>query len=139
MGDITKNFSRYEAECSCCSLCEIDFGIVHRLQTIRDTACWVAQRDTPIVITSGCRCKIHNRKAGGKPSSRHLRGSDRESYRTPFDVSDALDWTFLNEKDKWLLEVFDVIFRNTWTGGWHLYLDRGFIHCDLRGEKGRWE
>lgn len=138
MGDITRHFSRYETECNCCGLNEIDFCIIHRVQTIRDVACWLAGRDTPILITSGCRCKQGNKRAGGKVSSRHLRGRDRENYRTPFEKSDALDWTFFNEKDKWLLGVFDVIFRDTWQGGFHFYEDRGFIHVDGRPERGRW-
>lgn len=71
MGDLTKNFSRSEFECNCgCGLNKIDLALVDVLQHSKDAT------GLPFIITSGCRCSVHNAKKGGKVNSAHLLNID---------------------------------------------------------------
>jgi len=68
---LTKNFTDDEFRCPCCG--EIVDSLTFRaflakLQDARNLAC------IPFVITSGYRCKSHNKAIGGKADSSHLKG-----------------------------------------------------------------
>lgn len=74
MGDLTKNISRYEIACRCgCGFNTIDYEVV---QIVQETADYFAQKrgikKSIVDITSGARCKKHNKKEGGKLKSLHL-------------------------------------------------------------------
>jgi len=62
-------FKRTEFSCPCCGRDDISEELVDRLDYSRKIA-GVAFR-----ITSGFRCKQHNRRTHGKPRSSHLDGS----------------------------------------------------------------
>jgi len=113
---ITLNFKRSEFACPCCGWDIVNPYLVHRLQVVRDIL------GAPITITSGCRCYKHNatKEVGGKPGSLHLRG-------------EAADWTV---EDKELLEAAARMLHN-WSGGFHYYPEKGFIHTDI-GPHRRW-
>lgn len=66
MGDLTKNFSRYEFACSDCDKDDINLELVTFCQGIRD------QAGHAVKIQSGCRCYQHNKDVGGKTHSDHL-------------------------------------------------------------------
>lgn len=66
MGDLTKNFSRYEFACPCCGADNISETLVERLQRVRD-AIGVA-----VVVTSGVRCAKRNEAIGGVKGSAHV-------------------------------------------------------------------
>lgn len=69
MGDLTENFSKKEFACKCgCGFDDINPELVSKLQEIRD------HFENPIIISSGCRCEIHNKSQGGAPASAHLKG-----------------------------------------------------------------
>ena len=68
MGDLTKNFSRYEFECPCCGKDSIDLELVKELQVLRDFM------GCPLRINSGIRCDRHNAAVGGSKRSQHLLG-----------------------------------------------------------------
>lgn len=69
MGDISKNFSRYEFACKCgCGFDTVDIELIQVLEDIR------ADYGHPITISSGCRCKKHNARVGGNDNSQHLYG-----------------------------------------------------------------
>ena len=62
-------FKPSEFECKCgCGLNNIDPHLVYLLDTLRKII------SAPIIITSGCRCKEHNKLVGGKNNSAHLKG-----------------------------------------------------------------
>lgn len=68
MGDLSKNFSISEFECSCgCGYDQVELALVENLQQVRDSF-------GPMTINSGCRCNSHNRSLSGSPQSSHLRG-----------------------------------------------------------------
>lgn len=66
---LTDDFKKSEFACKCgCGFDDVNDGFVNRLQFARNIAC------VPFVITSGCRCKSHNKAEGGGDSSDHLTG-----------------------------------------------------------------
>lgn len=66
---LTKNFTRAEFACRCgCGFDDIDMRVVRLCQSVRDFF------DTPVAITSGCRCAKHNKRVGGSPRSQHVYG-----------------------------------------------------------------
>ena len=68
---MTKNFKKSEFACQCgCGLDAIDPKLVNMLQAVRDK-CGFA-----LTVNSGCRCKEHNRRVGGKLDSAHLPNPD---------------------------------------------------------------
>lgn len=133
MGDIqiTENMWLSEFQCPCCGLDKINYGIIHRVQVIRD----FLGGHVKIIILSGVRCKIRNRLVRGKDSSRHLLGKDRKEYKYSIEESDAADFTL---SDFRLLPYVNHVFGSAWAGGWHWYEDKKIIHADL-GPMRRWE
>lgn len=118
---ITQNFDDSEFECHCgCGTKNPDHGLIHRMQVIRDIV------EESVEILSGCRCKDWNEKVGGEPESYHLTFGNRKG--------EACDWTI---DDKAKLKRFATFMDNKWSGGFHFYESKGFIHCDI-GPKRRW-
>lgn len=69
MGDLTKNFSKHEVICRCgCGKVEMDEYFMLRLQEAR------TYHKKPMIINSGFRCPIYNKKINGSVSSSHLKG-----------------------------------------------------------------
>lgn len=65
----SQHFQRAEFACKCgCGFDTIDFGVVAACDAIRE------HFKRPCVITSGCRCKAHNKAEGGSTGSQHLLG-----------------------------------------------------------------
>ena len=70
MGDLSKNFSRWEFACrgkNCCgNSAPVDPLLVNSLQKLRDMV------GRPIDVSCGFRCKIHNAEIpGSEPNSQH--------------------------------------------------------------------
>lgn len=60
-------FTEEEFECKCgCGCSNTSPKLLSMLEEARENA------NTPFVISSGCRCKRHNDKVGGKEKSLHL-------------------------------------------------------------------
>lgn len=71
MGDLSANFSRSEFTCKCgCGLDAISSTLIKKLQLARDNYGRVMH------ITSGCRCRKHNKAEGSFSTSSHLPGKD---------------------------------------------------------------
>ncbi len=111
MGNLSKNFSRWEFECKCnCVFNSVDPRLVEALQCLRDLL------GVPININSACRCEVYNRKKGGKKDSQHLMGR-------------AADIWCKGIKPRKIAEIAEQIpeFRK---GGIGIY--RTFVHIDAR-------
>ena len=64
-----KYFDREEFCCSCgCGFDTVDYELLRVLEYMRE------HFDSPITITSACRCKDHNKKVFGSYASLHLQG-----------------------------------------------------------------
>jgi len=62
-------FEMSEFECKCgCGKRNIDEGLLLMLDEARE------ESGIPYIITSGCRCKKHNARVGGRKNSSHLSG-----------------------------------------------------------------
>lgn len=68
MGDMTKDFSRAEFQCKCCTANLVKPRLVLILQAIRD------HFGTPIKVVSGTRCARRNKMVGGAKHSKHMTG-----------------------------------------------------------------
>lgn len=71
MGDLTRNFSRWEFACFCgCGFDTVDYELVVALQELRD----YYNQEVDITPKGGCRCPRLNNLAGGAENSLHLYG-----------------------------------------------------------------
>lgn len=91
VGDLTKNFSRSEYACKCgCGFDTVDYQLVMFHQRIRD------HFESPVTITSGCRCGEHNARVGGAHDSQHTKGRAGDitvDGIDPYDVADYAIFT----------------------------------------------
>ncbi len=114
---ITKSFASTEFDCKCkldtCTKTLIHIEHVNKLQLLRDM--W-----GPITITSGFRCKEHNKAIGGEHKSQHMLGTATDIVvpsMAPDAVQNALQ---------------------SWKGGMGRY--KTFTHLDSRdGANMRWD
>lgn len=116
MGDLSKHFSRAEFECQCgCGNDTADYKLVEVLEELREYF------GTPIRITSGNRCEVHNRDIGGSMNSLHIHGRAADiqvSGVDPRDVQEYLKSQYPNS-----LGIGSYI---------------TFTHVDSRGWRARW-
>jgi len=69
MSQFTKNFTREEFACKCgCGFNTVDFDLVNICQEIADYF------EDVVIVSSGARCKKHNKAVGGGKNSQHLLG-----------------------------------------------------------------
>lgn len=67
MGDLTRNFSRWEFACKCgCGYDTVDWELLQLLQNIAD------HFDAPITVNSCARCLRYNMAVRGSTHSQHL-------------------------------------------------------------------
>lgn len=87
MGDLTKNFSRWEFQCKHCGIYmppPADF--VASLQRLRDIV------GAPLNMLNTYRCPYYNRRVGGSPNSQHLHANAADipgTYATLAQVKEA--------------------------------------------------
>jgi len=115
MGDLTKNFSRKEFACKCgCGFADINPDIVTIAQAIRDKV------EEPVIVSSGCRCKTHNKRVGGVHNSPHLTGmaADFRCKSGAVKIFSAIKaMTDAGELPKW--------------GYCKRYIKQNFVHIDV--------
>jgi len=69
-----KHFKPEEFTCPCCGRCEMRQEFVKKLDELRD---WLGE---PLHITSGFRCRKHNKEVNGSGNSAHLKGLAADIY-----------------------------------------------------------
>ena len=117
MGDLSNHFSGYEFTCHHCGGLGVSMKLVYALQELRDLA------GVPIGVTSGYRCPDHPLTIK-RPTSCHAKGLAADIVITGHTV---IQMAKLAESVPAFAE-----------GGIGLYPFNGFIHVDVRREKGRW-
>lgn len=111
---LSKNFTLQEFACKCgCGNAYVDPKLVELLQTIRE------HFDQPVTITSGYRCKAHNKAIGGAPLSYHLEGKAADIKVRDTDPAEVFN---ILEPLKIGLGIYD-----------------GWVHIDVRGHRARWD
>jgi uncharacterized protein YcbK (DUF882 family) len=112
MGDLTRNFSRFEFACKCgCGFDTVDFELVNYLQQSSD---FFEKRTT---ITSGCRCPAHNKNVGGEPLSWHLRA--RAADHVVHDIPPHIVYEFLDSIGVPGLIMYDNFVHADTRSGWY--------------------
>lgn len=87
-----KNFKKSEFKCKCkgkyCNgyPSEIAYSLVELLQKTRD------YYKKPITITSGLRCKTHNKNVGGTTNSKHMTGQAVDFYFSGMNKNEVIKW-----------------------------------------------
>jgi hypothetical protein len=116
MGDLSKNFSRYEVRCSCgYDASWISPVLTKKLQSVREII------DKPKTITSGVRCETFNSENKGSLVSSHMPDADGMGL--------AVDIAYTTYQARY--EMFDVAikyFRGIGIAGEH---SENFIHLDI--------
>lgn len=120
MGDLSKNFSRWEFACkgeNCCGhSAPISRELVDALQQLRDLI------GKPLRVNSGFRCLTHNRAVGSRDTSQHCLGLAADiatpEGMTPLEFSDMAA----------RIEAFQ-------NGGMFIY--HWGLHLDIRDERAR--
>ena len=119
VGDLQKNFSAFEFECQCgCGESHVSNALLDSLQDLRDLV------GVPIAVTSGRRCKAHNKAVGGAKDSQHLFGKAADIKIKGMGVIEMFGFA----------HAVPAFLR----GGIGLYPQDGFIHVDVRGSLARW-
>ena len=106
-----KHFNMNEFKCYCCDENLINYELVKKLDKAREIA------NIPFRITSGYRCKHHNKLVGGSETSSHLKGL-------------AVDIACNNSKDK-----YKIISALSQVGFNRIGVANNFIHCDIDKNK----
>lgn len=109
---MSEHFKRYEFACKCgCGFAAMDEELIKCLEDVRSHF-----GDSPVMITSGCRCETHNKYIGGSSSSYHTKGlaADfkvkgttphavgeylRGRYADRYGVGTYANWTHLDMRD----------------------------------------
>jgi len=110
-----KHFVREEFTCECgCGLNNINMNLVKILDDIRE------MYNSPLYITSGCRCPSCNAAVGGVPGSRHITGKAADFYVAGVDV-----YTVLHHCENL---VAQGVLRYTYTNETNM---KGAVHIDI--------
>ncbi len=119
MGDISKNFSRFEFECKCrCGFNTVDVELLKVLQEdIRN------HYNKKVTITSGCRCFMSNM---------HILGAAKDSYHVK---AQAADFKVDGVDNADLYRYLHVKFR----GKYGIGLYSTHVHLDVRNTEARWK
>lgn len=120
-----KDFSEDEFECRCgCQTCNVKSKFMDRLQKARDIAKTIDKR-VPFIISSGCRCKKHNKQIGGYPNSRHL--SSKSVKSTAGDI--------VSDNDHYRAVILIALVKAGFT---HIGFGEDFLHADMSNKIGSW-
>ncbi len=137
MGDMTKNFSRSEFACKGAACCDNSAPIsaehVEKLQALRTYI------GLPLRVTSGFRCKKHNKTVGGSVTSQHILGLATDITCASLSAQELI--TKVVEFDTRTLDALDLVsdLGNFVFSGIGFYPDQNFIHLDSRaGEQHKW-
>lgn len=116
MGSINDYFSTEEFACRCrCGFDSVDAELVQVLTDVRQ------HFNSPVKVTSGNRCKTHNKVVGGAPGSKHQEGIAADFKVVGVSASRVQEYLEEKYTDKY---------------GIGRYPNR--THIDVRPEKARW-
>jgi len=124
MGDLTRNFSVEELECSCCGMNKIDIKLGILLEIARHF-----NGDKSIIPSSGCRCYEYNEKIQHEVNPHYVSNSSKSKHLEGMAVDIPVD------NPKGLYDLFDSLFPDMFGIG----LYNSFVHIDTRRGKARWD
>jgi uncharacterized protein YcbK (DUF882 family) len=113
---LSRHFHRSEFSCSCgCGFAAVDLELVAILEDVR------SHFNSPVIITSGCRCEKKNTDVGGEKGSFHLKGMAVDFKVMGVDPAEVA--TYLEDK----YSGYGIGRYSTWT------------HLDVRNYTARWK
>jgi len=116
MARLTKNFKREEFACKCgCGFNTVDFELVNICQEVAD------HFEDVVSVTSGCRCKDHNKDVGGGAKSQHLLGRAADLQLKHTDPEDVYEYLTSQHPESLGIGKYNT-----------------FTHIDTRDGKSRW-
>lgn len=120
---LSEHFQARELWCRHCCVLKVAPGLLPALEALRAELCRAHGRDVPITVNSGYRCPTHNRRIGGSPNSKHLRGEAADIWA----------------KGVTLRELYEAALQVPAfaKGGIGVYPQNGFIHIDVANQR-RW-
>ena len=119
-GRLSTNFWRYEFACPCgCGYNTVDAELVSVLEEVRS-----ALGDHPIIISSGCRCAVHNFKVSKSSSSLHMWGKAADIMIEKVRVTPNV-----------VADMLEKLYPNFYGIGRYNY----HTHIDVRPNKVRWD
>lgn len=119
-GDSDENISYYGRGCGC-NFSLPDGGMDARLVGLLDKLREIV--NSPIIVSCGYRCQIHNADVGGVSNSQHL-GSNACDLLIP---------------DGYTVDEFADLCDYVGFDGIGRYYSAEFVHVDTRGYTARWE
>jgi len=128
MPKVSKHFSMSEFACKCGCSAQISIApdLIRLLEHLR------VSTGEPILITSGARCKEHNKRIGGAPNSWHV---PRYGTNTLY----ASDITYWDSKKRGKMEILKLYVLADDFNARGIGLYNGRIHVDQRPTKrARW-
>ena len=111
---LNRNFWLKEFECPCCHLVMLHPSLLKLAIRLRN------QIKEPLIINSGYRCQVENKKVGGVPHSYHRIGMAIDVYSRNVKISDLASYAMA------------IGFNGVGIYG-------TFIHLDIRPHKYYWE
>jgi len=115
MSKLTDHFSRHEFQCPCgCGFSAADIELLLILEQLR------IYINSPIRITSACRCEEYNSRLGGSKTSYHViaMAADITSNITPSELYEIINQFY---PEKYGIGKYDR-----------------HVHIDIRDKKARW-
>lgn len=121
---LSKNFREDEFVCKCGQCKSVPMHLKENIILLCQQLEKIRFYTGPIIINSGVRCKIHNKKVGGVANSQHLVGRAADIRVKNMYIEDL--YNKIQELRK--QEVIKI-------GYIQLYKEKKFIHIDVRGIK----
>ena len=119
MGDLSKHFSRHEFKCKgklcLCRALAVDKVLVDVLEEVRTVF------NKPVTVSSGYRCKSHNKSVKGGVTSVHLLGKAADIIIVGVPARDI-----------------QLYLENRYPDTYGIGRYEGFTHIDVRSKKARW-
>lgn len=118
---LSENFSVSEFACKgsgCCTEVKVDMDLIEYLQKIRD------HFGKPVIINSGYRCPVHNKRIGGVAHSNHMKGM-------------ASDITMRGVSHAEIAKYAETLGMKG-IGLYETDVDGHFVHVDTRTKKSFW-
>jgi uncharacterized protein YcbK (DUF882 family) len=112
---LSEHFTSKEFECPCCGDADVDPALIELLEKVR------AHFGRRILITSGYRCRKHNRKVGGAGGRYHCRGMAADIKVEGVAPARVADYA-----------------ERALGGGGGVGRYAGWTHVDVRALKSRW-
>lgn len=139
MGDLTKNLSRSEFECTCgCGFDTVDYELVDMIQRAVDHFEIVYNSKVSVVITGPNRCMKSNERVQKEVNPNYVPYSSKSTHMEAKAADIKMYYYVDGKKEAIPPKMMYTYFDEEYAGskGVGLYSNR--VHVDSRSNKARW-